>query len=286
MIQRFALQLSGDSQVIPVPGGNVGFREIILEFSADPSAGTVTVEERRLGSSEWSAVNRGTDVDLTAGQIRLFSDAPIGSLRVTFSGLTGGSGPALWIVSQSSVMLPFGMVTDGGIGPNSRVRVDVAQTGFFAGREFRTFKEWDVAATETYVIKAVVPINIILFELGVNLEQGSVRIETLVGGTEGGTFAEELPIFPTNTMTEKPQPPYENQVLLTAGGTLTGGTLLDPLRAKTDGNTNRSSSVGTDSGAERGVGANTYYFRVTLTNAIGVFKARWEERPNGSQLPV
>ncbi|MGQ7956510.1 hypothetical protein ACUTAF_02115 [Pseudomonas sp. SP16.1] len=162
---------------------------------------------------------------------------------------------------------------------NPRVRVDIAQTGFFEGREFRTFKEWTVAETSTYVVKAVVPINIILFELGIQLDEGQARIETLLGGTEGGTFSETLPIFPTNTMSEKPQPAYVNQVQLTSGGTLTGGTLLDPLRAKTSGNTNHSSSVGAASGAERGVGANTYYFRMTLAGAIGVFKARWEERP-------
>lgn len=173
---------------------------------------------------------------------------------------------------------PFDLLTDGGDGPNRRLRVDVAQTGFFAGREFRTFKEWTAAATETYVIKAVVPIDIILFELGMQLDEGAVRIETLIGGTEGGSFSETLPIFPTNTMTEKPQPPYVNQVVLTAGGTLSGGTLLDQLRAKTSGNTNFAASVGTSAGAERGVGPNTYYFRLTLAGAIGTFKARWEER--------
>lgn len=172
---------------------------------------------------------------------------------------------------------PFELLTDGG-GPNQRIRVDVAQTGFFAGREFRTFKEWTTATTATYVIKAVVPLDIILFELNVQPDEGAVRVETLVGGVEGGTFDESLPAFSTNTMTEKPQPPYVNQVALTAGGTLTGGTLLDPLRAKTSGNSNFASSVGATA-AERGVGPGTYYFRITLTGFIGTFKARWEERP-------
>lgn len=171
------------------------------------------------------------------------------------------------------------LITDGR-GDNQRLRVDVAQTGFFDGREFRTFKEWDTATTATYVIKAVVPIDIILFELGVNLDDGEIRIETFAGGGEGGVFGETLPIFPTNTMSEKPQPPYVNQVLLTAGGTHDlGGVSLDVLRGKTDLNTNRSSSVGLDTGAERGVGPGTYYFVMTLTSAVGTFKARWEERP-------
>ena len=170
------------------------------------------------------------------------------------------------------------LLTDGGFGPNARLRVDVAQTGFFAGREFRTFKEWAVATTETYVIKAVVPVDTILFEFGIELEAGSVRIETLIGGTEGGTFSEVLPIFPTNTMTEKPQPAYVNQNILTAGGTLTGGTLLDPLRGKAADNSNFAASVGAQAGAERGVGPGTYYWRITLAGVIGVLKARFEER--------
>jgi hypothetical protein len=165
------------------------------------------------------------------------------------------------------------LLTDGGDGPNRRIRVDVAQTGFFAGREFRTYHQWATPTTATQVIKAVVPVDIILFELGVNLVEGELLIETLVGGTEGGTFDTSLFIVSTNTMDEKPQPAYTNQVLLT-----TGGTLLDPLIAKTSGNSNFSASVGAATGAERGVGPNTYYFRITLAGARGIFKARWEER--------
>jgi hypothetical protein len=158
--------------------------------------------------------------------------------------------------------------------------VDVAQTGFFDGREARTFREWETATTDTLIIKAVVPIDIILFELGITGEEGAARVETLVGGTEGGTFSETLPIFSTNNMASRPTPFYVHTVLLTAGGTLTGGTLLDVLRIKTSTTSNFASSVGAATGAERGVAANTYYFRITLTGFIGVFKARWEERPD------
>lgn len=182
------------------------------------------------------------------------------------------------VAQPVAVTLPANLLTNSN-GPNARLRVDVGQTGFFSGKEFRTFKEWETSTTTTYVIKAVVPINIILFEFGINLDEGSARIETIAGGTPGGTFSETLPIFSTNTMTEKPQPPYVNQVVLTAGGTLSGGTLLDPLRAKTSGNTNFASSVGAAAGAERGVGPATFHYRITLTGAIGVLKARWEERP-------
>lgn len=52
-------------------------------------------------------------------------------------------------VNQASfVQLNPDLMTDGGYGESRRVRVDVGQTGFFAGREFRTFKaRWEERLT-------------------------------------------------------------------------------------------------------------------------------------------
>ena len=175
------------------------------------------------------------------------------------------------------------LLTDGGDGPNRRWRVDIGQTGFFGGREFRTFKELNIATSTTYVIKAVVPINLILFGLTVSAELGHLRLATVVGGTEGGSFSETLPIFGRNNMSERPTPFYTPVVVLTAGGTHIGGTEIDVLRVKTNNNQNQSSTVTGEGGDERGVAAGTYYFRLenlSATDAIvGVFSARWEERP-------
>lgn len=173
--------------------------------------------------------------------------------------------------------LPQELVTGTGVAPRPRLRVDVGQTSFFEGREFRTFKEWSVPITAAYVVRAEVPMDIILWELGVVLEEGAVRIETVAGGTPSGSFAEVLPVFPANTMANRPAPAYVPTVVLSAGGGHADGTVLDVIRAKTSGNSNFASSVGAQAGAERGVGTGVYYFRITLTGAIGVFKARWEE---------
>lgn len=178
-----------------------------------------------------------------------------------------------------------------------RLRVDVGQTGFFEGREFRTFKELNIAATATYVIKAVVPLNIILMELKANLDGGWLRIGTYALGTEGGTFSETLPILGANNMAlgvnrrkSYSGAAYAPQVVLTAGGTHTGGTELDVLRIKTNANSNFAASVGDASDSERGVAANTYYFRLlnlSSTDAVtGTFSARWEERASGFFLPT
>lgn len=173
--------------------------------------------------------------------------------------------------------IPPVLLTDN-LGPSQRLRVDVAQTGFFAGREFRTFREFTGAATGQLVIKAVVPIDIVLFELGMTVESGSFRMATVAAGTPGGTFAETLPVFSTNNMLEKPQPPYVAQTVLTAGGTITGGIVLDVLRGKTADNSNFAASVGFGQGAERGILPGTYHFLIDFVTFTGVLKARWEER--------
>lgn len=173
-----------------------------------------------------------------------------------------------------------------------RLRVDVGQTGFFEGREFRTFKELNVAGSATYVVQAVVPINIILFAFETNLDSGWLRLGTYVGGTPGGVFAETLPVFGKNNMTPGTEHRknysgaiYTPQVVITAGGTHTGGTELDVTRVKTSGISNQATSVGSVPDDERGVAANTYYFRflnLSGSDAItGTVKIRWEERPTG-----
>ena len=179
--------------------------------------------------------------------------------------------------------------------PWSRTRVDLAQTSFWEGREFRTFREFSLSAGVPQVIKAVVPINIVLMELSLVLVDGDVTVATKVGGTEGGSYSTSLPIFAANNMVASSMADdnrranygaggtfgyYQPTVLLSTGGIHTGGTTLDVLRGKTSGNSNFASSVGLTQGSERGVSAGTYYFALSSpVAAAGVFKARWEERP-------
>lgn len=176
---------------------------------------------------------------------------------------------------------PFDLLTDGGDGPNRRLRVDVGQTGFFGGREFRTFKELDIANGTTYVVKAVIPVDVILFGLELVLDQGFARVSSAVGGTAGGSFSETLPVIPRNAMSERPLPLYTPQVVLTAGGTHSGGTELDVIRLKVENATGAQASVGNGEQDERGVAAATYYIRIANVGSgsvTGTFKARWEER--------
>ena len=175
---------------------------------------------------------------------------------------------------------PFDLMTDAdGTGPNRRLRVDVEQTGFSAGRQFRMFRE--ITDNTAFVMRATVPVNTVLFSLEAALIEGELRIETVVGGTPGGTFGTPVPTFNRNNMTDAPA--YAGQVVLEEGGTHTGGTLLDILQAKTADVANFAGNVGASGDDKRGVLPGTYYFRVTIPTATcrGVISARWEEHPEG-----
>jgi hypothetical protein len=173
--------------------------------------------------------------------------------------------------------LPVSVFTSDPDAPNStaRVETDQARTSFFRGREFRSFSEV-LALTGTTVFQFVTPVNTILRELTFELEDGSIRIETVTGGTPGGSFSTPAAVALANSMTDVT--PYTRLAALNSGGTHTGGLVLDMFRIKTANNTNRSTTVGAGFSDERGVPPGTYYFRVTGTAATGVLRARWEER--------
>ena len=167
-------------------------------------------------------------------------------------------------------------------GPNSRLRVDIGQTGFFAGREFRTFREFNIGAGATLALEIVVPINAILLEQSIEIDDGSIRITNAAGGTPGGTFSEVLPVIAKNNMTERPTPLYTPQITFKAGGTHTGGFIFDIHRAVAASATAQESTVGRTVGDERGIAPNTYYVRyenIGSGAATGTFWFIWEERP-------
>lgn len=191
--------------------------------------------------------------------------------------------------SQHYVGFPQAVISGTGLEPKPRLRVDNAQTSFFEGREFRTFKELNIAVGAQLIVRAVVSQDIILSGLSASVDIGQLKIETLIAGTPVGTFSETLPVLPANSMASKPSPAYVPTTVLTAiptGGTHSGGVSLDIIRIKTSGNSNLSTSVGASVSDERGIGAGTYYFILTnLGNDVitGVFRARWEEvLPNSS----
>lgn len=180
---------------------------------------------------------------------------------------------------------PFNLLTDNnGKGLYSRLEVDVGNTGFFAGREFRTLHEIAIATGATEVIKVVSTVDTIVEMFSAEIISAKLRVELRVGGTEGGTFNTALPIFKTNTMTTSSA--YTSNVTMNVGGTHTGGTLVDLLLLKSGDGTSASKDIATSAveGLPQGFAAGTFYIKLINTDGAtvnGVFKTRWEERPAG-----
>lgn len=197
-------------------------------------------------------------------------------------------------MSKFDPAIPDVLVTGGGVaGIAPRLRVDVGQTGFFAKREFRTFREFSALAgthiptSQRMLFRVVIPVNIILISLTVISDNGFSRTTTHVGGTPTGAFVQTPPIFPANTMTEGPAPVAPVVVItntaagLAAAVDITGSTLLDVLRLKIENATGAAATVGTFQDSERGVAPGTYYILVENIGSgdfEGVLKARWEQR--------
>lgn len=163
-----------------------------------------------------------------------------------------------------------------------RIRVDVAETSFFEGREFRSFLELNIAAGQTQVVKFVATKDFILHEQSLAIENGALRMSAVASdGTPGGSFNVSLPIIGKNRMTERPLPYYESTTTITTGGTHTGGTEVEVLRLLTANATAQQSTVGGTVASERGLPAGTYYIRLANVGSgavVGVYNLFWEER--------
>lgn len=165
-----------------------------------------------------------------------------------------------------------------------RLAVDVGQTGFFEGREFRTFYEVDFGSLQRMIVKAECPVDFILHQLELTLDQGGVRMRTYVGATFTGEYDKALPIIGKNLMTDRAQPYYQHQMILQAdeaGGSLSGGTVIDVVRVLAANATAQQQSVGSVRLDERGVAQGVYYIELEAISGTpkGVFRGFWEERP-------
>lgn len=267
-------------QPITTPGGFDQAGMAYLHFNVVPTTGTVLIQGVRPGGGPLVTIYNGPAVQAVAN-----FDSGYASLRVTFSGITGGAVASLNIAAMPMALPPSDLMTDGGFGKNRRVRVDPGQTGFFAGRMFRTFFEFNIAAGGSLNILFESPINFILWAQQVEIDQGGVKVENITAPTISGTFT-PLPIIGRNRMTEAPQPLYVSQMVCRQGGTLAGGTVVDAIRLRTPPNqgNSHSSNIVNGQDSERGVPAGNYGVRISALAGIseaslGTIHFTWEERP-------
>lgn len=165
-------------------------------------------------------------------------------------------------------------------GEYARMRVDVGQTGFFAGREFFSFLEFSIPTGQSICIKVVSNVDAILYDFSASIDLAAIRVSLTTGGTESGTFSTTLPSIKTNSMTSASA--YASQVSMSSGGDHTGGTDIYVIRVVAGANANHSTATAASNDYPFGFPAGTYYIKIENTDgndAAGVFKARWEERP-------
>ncbi|VVP91973.1 hypothetical protein PS914_03215 [Pseudomonas fluorescens] len=163
-----------------------------------------------------------------------------------------------------------------------RLRVDSGQTGFFEGREFRTFFELNIPSGQSVYIRFVSPIDFILFEQSLTLDAGSVRFTALTGATPAGTWATPLPVIGKNRMVSRKAPYYTPVVALHTGGTASGGTIVELFRVVAATSNAQQQTVLGAASTERGLPAGTTYLRLENFGngtATGVYSLIWEERP-------
>ena len=182
----------------------------------------------------------------------------------------------------SQVNFPPSMLTSDKEG-YQRLRVDVAQTSFFTGRQFRIVKELSLVSGASYTLKFDRTVDCVIMVVDLAIDAGSVRMDVYRNSTPAGSWSENLTPIPINDMIARPTPYYTSNATLTAGGTISGGTLRDTIRVVTASATAQQSTVGGSGFGERGVAANTTgYYKFTnfgTGTATGVFHIAWEERP-------
>lgn len=165
-----------------------------------------------------------------------------------------------------------------------RLQVDVGQTGFFAGREFRVFKELAIGATPYYA-RFTVPstlAGVYLQALSLSCYQGSIALRAWRVGTPDGVWT-QVPIWPNNAIPDVPG--YERQATVEDGGTVSGLSMQSDALIVYANETGKSQTTAQSIlHGERGLPAGTFYLEFsrlpgTTVDGLGVFAAVWEERP-------
>jgi hypothetical protein len=168
-----------------------------------------------------------------------------------------------------------------------RLRVDVAQTGFFEGREFRSFIEFSIAQGQSQWIRVTAPIPFILFEQSLTLDAGSIRFSAFAGATGAGDYETPLPVIGKNRMPSRRAYDtvsgyYEPQITIATGGAATGGTLVEVFRVIAANSSAQQTTVGGVQATERGLPAGVYYLKlenISNSTATGVYSLFFEEGP-------
>ena len=159
---------------------------------------------------------------------------------------------------------------------SDRAAVDSELASFYAGTQFRTFKEITLASGASLVVKMVRPVDLVLRKFAMRVNEGEMRCEIYRGATPGGTWSGTLPIIPKCEASIRPLPLYASQCTLTSGG-----ELYDLMHVKTAGASGQSSTVGDEMSDTLGIPKDSVgIYKFTNpgnSSATCIFTMWWEE---------
>lgn len=137
-----------------------------------------------------------------------------------------------------------------------------------SSKKYRMYREFTANTTLQFVITK----PFLLTDQRLWTGQGNVRLSITTGSTPSGTFTAIPTQFCLNTKDTLPVPAG----VISAGGTVTGGTERDVLRSYS-GN-GGGVGVGSAIGSSRLLQAGTYYFTLVVEGTTtGMYSFEWEE---------
>jgi hypothetical protein len=160
---------------------------------------------------------------------------------------------------------------------NERLKVDVAQTGFFDAREFR----FSLDKTDAYTVKVVAPIDFILNLQTLFSHDSTATFSAYTSNqvaSESAAFTDTLQVLSNNSMSSAPA--YVGQISIFGGGSIVLNGVQEPrehIKVVTANATAQQSTVGGNSIRERGLPADTYY--LVFTGDDYSYRLIFEERP-------
>lgn len=246
-----------------------------------PSAGTVTFQVCVDGKN-WKNADGGLFSAASGFLFPPFYNGRAVGARFVLSGIVGAVGFSASIRQHDGAPQPWQDMLTSDKRKFRRLRVDVAQTGFFEGREFRTFNRFNIAAGQTLYMRFSCPVDFILFEEDIVLNSGQLDHTAYRTVSNVAGSWTPRPTLGRNIMSSRPTPFYTPVGVLETGGTFTPGDEVGPpMIPKTSGSTAQQSTVPAGNSRERGLLAGTYYLKMTAIDgpAVGVYYLEWEERP-------
>ena len=239
-----------------------------VNVSGLPNIG-VTIQKHGLGllSLAYSAVapTIESDISISDNKVRTFPAVP---------------NKSIWLKSLSMVSvtteLDYSTVIRDELLHNI---LNNNPSSFLEGKDFRAYKELDIPNGASQILEIVVPADIYLDHISLNIDSGNARYSSLAGGTSTGASVLLPTVFNKNSRSDAGI--YTRLLVPSIVDGVTGGTELDVARLKT-GTNNQAVSVIESAQSKRGIAAGTYHLVVDNIGAgsvAGVLYAHWSEWP-------